>query len=181
MKFWKTILIIVGTVRFLIAGVLFINPFLAELGALLFDWFDSGVAYLAGISWKAYTRYDKLLDYWWYIFILIYSIGKPIFAVVLMLFAIRSVGQILTIVTSKHEYLFWFPNVLEHYFILYLLVTYFAPQYLIYFSGPGVVIPLTIAFITKMPQEYILHRRGWFYSSNKWPKSITDLLISLHN
>ncbi len=175
MKVWKRILIFLGIARFLTVAILFINPYLAEALSLLFDDIDGSSAYKAGLSWKGYMRYDKTLDYWWYIFILIYSVGKPIFVVMLILFLIRSVGQIATVITTKHELLFWFPNVFEHYFILYLLASLLAPQYLHYFSGAEIVLPLAIAFITKIPQEYLQHQKGWFYDPDKWPRSIKTL------
>lgn len=176
MKFWKRVLILIGSIRALTVIILFINPHFSEALTLLCDGIDSMIAYKAGMSWAKYTRYDKALDYWWYIFVLIYCIHTPIFAVMLVLFVIRSVGQIATLVSSKHELLFWFPNVFENYFIIYLLVTLFTPGYVTYFSGWAIAIPLFIAFITKMPQEYMLHRKGWFYDPNKWAKSITSTI-----
>ncbi len=168
-----------GIVRFSVVALLFINPYLAMLISLIFDDIDSGVAYMAGYSWKKYTRYDKLQDFWWYIFILIYSIRTPILGVMLVLFIIRSIGQLLTIVSIRHEFLFWFPNIFENYFLLYLLTNLLAPGYLHYFSGSGIILPLVIAVATKMPQEYLLHRRGWFYDPSKWPRSITSLRLSI--
>lgn len=176
MKPWKTVLVFVASLRVAVVGLLFIQPHIAEVLTLLLDGFDSGVAYKAGYSWRKYTKYDKALDYWWYIFVLLFCFNTPIFNVMLVLFAIRSVGQILTILTAKHELLFWFPNIFEHYFILYLLAVLF-PKYLVYFSGWLIIIPLFIATITKMPQEYILHRKGWFYNSKDWSRSITSLLV----
>lgn len=174
-RFWKNTLSIVGISRFLTVFTVFSSPLLAIILAHLLDAFDSIFAYKANYTWKKYTRYDKLLDYWWYIFILIYSFGKPIWQIVLILFLIRSVGQILVLITSKHEYLFWFPNILEHYFVLYVLALAIFPQFLYYFEGSQIIWPLLIATITKMPQEYILHVKGWFYESNSWPKSIITI------
>lgn len=176
--FWKKILYVIGALRIASVFLIFKYPLYAIIISLILDDLDAGVAYKAGISWTKYTRYDKLLDYWWYIFVLIFCRSEPIFGVMLVLFVLRSVGQILVILTAKHEYLFWFPNIFEHYFILYILVKVFFPSYLHFFVGVGVFVPLLIATATKIPQEYILHRKGWFYSAKTWAKSVTQVFGS---
>lgn len=174
-KFWNYFLYFIGISRVLSVFVVFVSPFLSVVVSHILDAFDSIFAYKAKYTWKQYTKYDKYLDYWWYIFILIYSVNKPIWQVILVLFILRSIGQILVFFTTKHEYLFWFPNILEHYFVLYVLALTFSPTYLYYFEGNYIYWPLAIAIITKMPQEYILHVRGWFYESNSWPRSIVTI------
>ena len=178
MKFWKVIITLIGIMRVLLVFLIFSRPYLAVVLSLFFDAFDSWIAYKAGFSWREYTRYDKLLDYWWYIFILIFSRSEPIFGVMVILFVIRSIGQLITVVTGNDHYLFWFPNIFENYFLVYLIIKMFAPEFLTFFTGTGILIPLAISFVFKMPQEYVLHRNrnGWFYSKNAWPRSIKELI-----
>lgn len=172
---WRKLLFIVGVSRVLLVFLIFKYPLLALILSYVLDDIDSMITYKSGLSWEFYTRYDKLLDYWWYIFVLFFAWNSIAFNVLLILFVIRTIGQVIVLFTTKHEPLLWFPNIFEHYFILYLLSKLFWPQYLTYFVGFNVIIPLFIATITKMPQEYLLHRKGWFYNSRTWSKSITDL------
>ncbi len=156
MFIWRAILIIVGVLRFVIPFFIFSNPILVTSVSFLLDTIDSEISYRSGMSWRIYLMYDKSLDYWWYIFILIFSIHLPIFPIILILFVIRSIGHFLVLLTGNEKYFVYFPNVLEIYFIFYLISSVFRPLSVL-FVGANQIIPLLITTIVVIPREYAVH------------------------
>ncbi len=147
MNIWGISLIIIGLLRFFTPAFIFYNPILITALSFFLDTIDSEIAFRAKLSWKAYSLYDKLLDYWWYIWILIFCLNLSIFPIILILFIIRSIGQSAFFLTKKEKYFFYFPNILEIFFIFYL------------FSFGKVDIPflLLISTLIVLPREYIVH------------------------
>lgn len=170
MLIWRLFAGAIWLARLVSVVVLFVNPLLAIALSLVLDVVDSFFAYEAGYTWPEYTRLDKLFDLWWYVAILIYARHLTIFPVLSVLFLFRLIGQLIAIVTRSPNILFWFPNVFENYFFIYVLVLVFLPGYLPIFSGIG-LLPLLIALVTKLPQEYWAHKKGVFYSPTSWPKT----------
>ncbi len=160
MNFWLFGLKIIGILRFI--GVLFLGlyPIPAYLFCSFLDIIDGQVAYEAGLTWRQYCRYDKLLDYWLYIGILLYSYHLTIFPIILVLFVIRSIGQIIFLNTNKDKYLFWFPNILERFFVLYLIV------------GGHEIILLIIAILITIPHEYIFHIHSSHHGGRTWSYAV---------
>jgi len=178
---WKRLLYLIGFARIFLVFFIFKWPLPVAIAELFLDNIDSGVAYKSGMRWPSYTRYDKSIDLWWYLFILIFSFNKIIFPMILVLFIVRFVGQVLTLITRDERYLFWFPNILENYFILYLVVITFSPNLIYYFSGNFIIFPLLLSFISKMPQEYILHMNSPLYGGGKnWSKAMKQALGRQH-
>ena len=77
--FWELI-------RLLVPFLIFSNPLLASVLAVFFDEPDYILFYKAGYRWKIYNFVDKMMDYWWYIFITFYSLHLPIVSTILVLF-----------------------------------------------------------------------------------------------
>lgn len=127
--------------------------------SFMYDWVDSEIFKRAGFTYSHYSTWDKFLDYWWYVFIMIYVLtnnvpGKNIF---LILFLTRSVGQLFFYLTQKQYFLFLFPNVLEIFFYFYLFSWVF-PFLQPYMNYPKVLWPIgliTVLFV--LPREYIIH------------------------
>lgn len=147
MSTWKLTLLLVAIFRFIAPILIFYNPILITVISFSLDTVDSEIAFRAKLSWKAYSLYDKLLDYWWYIWILIFCLNLSIFPIILILFIIRSISQIAFFFTKKEKYFFYFPNILEVFFILYL------------FSSGSIDVPilLLISTLIVLPREYIVH------------------------
>ena len=175
-KIWKILYWSITLARIAVVGLLFLNPLIAVVVSMFLDTVDAPAVFKVKHKWSFYTRYDKALDLWWYIFIVIYCRNLFIYPVILALFIFRAIGQVPAIFTTRHKILFWFPNVLENFFVLYLLVVYFWPQYLFYFVGWNVIIPIGIAFLSKIPQEFILHR---FCPDNDWHPVIRKLYLKI--
>ncbi len=160
MNFWLFGLEIIGILRFICVLFLGLYPIPAYLFCSFLDIIDGQVAYEADLSWRQYSTYDKLLDYWLYVGIILYSYRLEIFPIILILFVIRSIGQIIFLVTNKDKYLFWFPNILERFFVLYLIV------------GGHEIILLIIAVLITIPHEYIFHIRSSHHAGRTWSPAV---------
>ena len=68
-------LVLINTCLRLLAGpIIFFSAGLATLTTFLLDYFDGEIVKRAGYTRNFYNLYDKLLDYYWYVFIIIYLI-----------------------------------------------------------------------------------------------------------
>jgi hypothetical protein len=94
-------------------------PLPATLASMILD-LDAYIAQRAGLRWREYHRIDKILDFWFYIIILLYSLDKPIVPYITGLFIFRSIGQFLSIKTYNTKYLIYFPQAVDLYFLVYL-------------------------------------------------------------
>lgn len=143
---YKLTLVLVETLRIGIPFLVFAHPLIALTSSLLLDNIDGQLFYETGAKWSYYNVVDKLLDYWWYIFIVLYLLNTPIFGIAILLFLYRSIGQFIGIVKKDEKIYRWFPNVLEWFFLLYLLL----PHLEIYVS-------LTISFLWSLFVEWFIH------------------------
>lgn len=157
-KNWKFLIVCIGAVRFVIPFFIFNAPIQATIASLLSDSLDGYVGYRLGWKWKTYHFWDKTLDYWWYIFIFLYSVNLKIFPVILILFAYRSIGQFLSLKKSNTKYLVWFPNILENYFIFYVLTLIF-PKLDFLFGSDWVVTTFIVSLLLAITREHVLHVR----------------------
>lgn len=148
---------IIAVLRIIVPLFIFKYPFETTfVYSFLLDNPDGYVAYKAGWSWRRYHFYDKILDYFWYIFILLYSRQTPLFPIFLGLFLWRSVGQLVAILTSKTKIFMFFPGVIEVYFMIYVISLKISNwSYL--FSDSYKFATLLIAVIISLFREYILH------------------------
>jgi hypothetical protein len=110
--------------RLVLPFFIFVSPLLTLFISLIVDNIDGQLFYDAGFRWKTYNKVDKFLDYWWYIFILIYFyVYLPqLFLVALILFVIRTVGQVLGVYLQIEKIYIFFPNILEWFFMLSILL-----------------------------------------------------------
>lgn len=143
--------------RFLIPFFVFSFPLFTTITADVLDRLDFLFAYNAGWSWKKYLIYDKIFDWWWYVFILLYSYGKYIFLLILVLFIYRTIGQIITIFTENSKLLILFPNILELYFWLFIFLRFITPQYEFILTGSFSLISLLICTVLAVLREYYIH------------------------
>ncbi len=151
---WYFGLVIFVGLRTILPVLLFLNPlWVAVLYIFVLDDFDVYFAAKAGWTKRHYFICDKLLDYWWYLFILIFGLGTPLAGVFVVLFIYRSVGQIWAL--HKEEVLLFFPGIIELYFLGYLILVRFWPQALANTTGQTVL--LVIATVLALIREYIIH------------------------
>lgn len=155
---WLASLIAVAVLRLTTPIYILLHPYWLTLASLLLDASDGYLAFRAKWTHHAYHIFDKLMDYWWYIWILIYSTELTIFPVIFILFIYRTIGQIVSVATYKPITLAWFPNVLENYFIACLIAAPF-PMLRFYFIDRLQIYPLIICAIIALIREYIIHIR----------------------
>lgn len=142
------VLVVIEIGRITLPLLIFSHPVVALGASLIFDSLDGQLFYEAGFRWKIYNTVDKLLDYWWYCFILLFFIQTPDFSIAFVLFSYRSVGQILGIIKQNEKIYTWFPNLLEWYFLLYLL-----------FPSLNQIISLIIIIPWSILVEWVYHLR----------------------
>ncbi len=153
-----TAFVLIEILRFLSPVIIFINPYAAIMISFILDIYDSQLAFWSKmVTWKQYYILDKIFDYWWYFFIVLYSINKPIFLFVIILFLFRGIGQFLTIFRKNEKYLLFFPNLIEPYFLFYLISTLSPQTKNILTNNTNSVILISILFIPIMIREYVIH------------------------
>jgi hypothetical protein len=67
---------------------------------------------------------------------------------------IRLIGDIFYFYTKKEKYFFYFPNIIEYFFPLFIFIL---PS----ISVEKIVFILIISIIVKIVQEYVLHINKW--------------------
>ena len=142
--------------RFLAPFLIFYNPLFAVFVNIFFDFIDYPLFYFSGFKWEIAHRFDKLMDYWWYLFILIYSLTSGFYfkEIIILLFVIRSVGQIATIVTKNERLLIFFPNLMEWFFLANLLFDYLGFKMTL---DTRLFVTLVISLIIGLSLEWTIH------------------------
>lgn len=167
-KYQRLVLAVV-ILRLILGPAIFISVWLSSLSTFLLDWADSELFKRASFLWRRYAIYDKILDYYWYLFILAYIFlyEIPSRETFLILFLFRSIGQILFFLTKKEQYFFLFPNIFEILFYFYLLSLLF-PKLHPYMYFPKIIFPLLAITPMVLVREYIAHIKkmnlSWFFT-----------------
>jgi hypothetical protein len=114
---------------FAIAGVLVLKfalpllilryPFQASLANYVLDTVDGDVLMPLGLAAATYQTWDKAAD--WVTYVAMFFAGRrwEIRRTITVLFAFRSVGQLLYFATGNDLFFFFFPNFLEPLFLIY--------------------------------------------------------------
>lgn len=169
---WRVLLYLTGIARFVTVFLIFYFPLPTTIIQLLLDSADGYISYKAKVAWDFYGIYDKLLDYWWYIFILLYSVRIEFFNLLLVLFIIRSVGQFAFLFSRKYVFLLLFPNVFEVFFWFYLIQINFFPNLTYLFSGFYEIYLFFAILLIVLVREYYLyhlHVKRYNHKPEKWP------------
>lgn len=153
---WFLLLAIIGVARVFVAPFILLFPIAISVLSTFLDAVDGFVAFRAGLTHHTYHMYDKLLDYWWYIFIVLYCVDLPIFPVIFILFVYRTAGQIASLSLGNGLSFMWFPNILENYFFGYLLST-FIPILKPLYVDTMQILTIIICAILAINREYFIH------------------------
>ena len=167
-KYWQTALYLNIIFRIFGPLALFLSAPIGIFLAWVSDKPDGYLTFRLGWKFKKYHRLDKILDYWWYIIILIYSFRLVIFPTILVLFLFRSIGQIISLVSAKEKYLLLFPNCLEVFFALYLVFSYLLPNYLWLFTSYNKLIIISFCFLFALSQEYRINIKKIYVANFFW-------------
>lgn len=144
--------------RLLLGPIIFLSVWFASVFTFLLDWVDGEFFKRAGYPRSQYILYDKILDYYWYVFMIVYiSLANvPSRNIFLFLFLFRSLGQTLFFLTKKEFYFIFFPNVFEILFFFYLGTLIF-PKLQPLMLYPKILYPLAVILIGVSIREYVLH------------------------
>ena len=160
-NYWKKIGIpAIVALRLILPFFLWRNALAATILVLLADLAD-GEVFRRAFTYQKNDQYqlvDKTLDFYWYIFVLFYSVRFPIFNLLLFLFLWRMLGTLLLFVKKDRKYLALFPNIFERLFIVYLLTLAF-PSLTFLFEAPALYITLFVLSVITVIREYFLHIR----------------------
>jgi hypothetical protein len=143
--------------RVFAAPFIFRFPIVTSIVSAVLDLVDGLFFARAGKSHKVYVKADKFLDLFWMIFIFFYLLkfrpSPQIMYLLMLLFAYRFIGHLLLLGGGDRKFLFYFPNVFEHVFWVYLYFSvYRAVQ-----PGLGVMLLATLVITAiKLPLEYAL-------------------------
>lgn len=171
-KTYRVLAFVSTTLRILLGPAIFLFPTSATLWTFLTDWADGEFFKRAGFTKSRYQTIDKILDYYWYVFILLFILFNPVPQKTLFyfLFGVRTIGQLIYFINRKEEALFFFPNVFEILFYVYVL-SLVVPRMNEYLYLPKLLSTLAIIIPVVLVREYILHIRksnlSWFFTGVK--------------
>lgn len=116
--------VIVILLKFLIPMLMLIFPFPAVWGNYFLDVIDGDILLSLGLTDYLYQTIDKVADYWSYIFMLILGLRWKIKKIIIILFAYRTIGQLLFFLTRNELSFFVFQNFLEPLVMAYTLIIF---------------------------------------------------------
>jgi len=174
MKYWRFLpYCSIVLARLIVPFFLWKNPFLITVLTVFLDIIDGEFFRFATFSKNndVYQKIDKLLDFYWYTFILQYLAGSSLFPLFLVLWGIRLIGNIIYFLRNKREICLLFPNVFENLFFAYIFAVTF-PICAFFLSKEFFIYTFLIAFFLKIAQEYFLHIRKFSFHDrflgSKW-------------
>lgn len=111
--------------RILFPFLIFRRPILAVIASMVVDYLDGFLLNLLSTWTRAqYQVWDKVLDMWWYVIVLVYVVKnfcKRRRNWLIFFFGFRLVGHVLYLLVPREEVFIFFPNYFEAFFIVWLL------------------------------------------------------------
>lgn len=149
---------LVVVMRLVSGPLILLNTWVTIIFSTFLDIYDGDYASRGGLSIRTYQLVDKLLDEWWYMWLVIYTwlSMREYWWLLWPLFMYRIFGTVVFFATRKRRILMLFPNVFEYVFYFILAATTF-PSWRFLLEGPPFWI--TLAGITgfKLWHEYFIH------------------------
>lgn len=171
-KRYRKLVIVSNILRLLSPPFIFVTVVITTIFNFLHDVIDGELYKRAGYARSTYSIYDKILDYYWYLFILWYIWIHPVpnKMIFIVLFLYRTIGQLLYLVDERDAYLFFFPNLFELFFFVYVLSLQWPQLTNLFYATP-----LVIMFIILVPiallREYTIHIQranfSWIMNSHR--------------
>ncbi|NMB84030.1 hypothetical protein GYA28_01955 [Candidatus Roizmanbacteria bacterium] len=137
---------------------IFFQPVTISLLAFLLDVIDVEFASRRVLTKSQYQYLDKAMDFWWYVFAMVYSfVSMPQYNYLLIpLFTLRLLGEVIFYFNRNRKTFFYFPNLFENAYFIFLLGNK-VPSLGFLISGDHTVYSLAVVFILKMFQEWWVH------------------------
>lgn len=163
--------------RIIAAPLIFIWPLLSVILSFFLDVVDIEFASRRVLTLSKYERYDKALDTWWYINVMIFAwFQMPNYRyILLILFVFRSIGEVIFFIKNDRRIFFLFPNFFENIFFLIFFSIYFKPLHFL-LSEKYIYFSLSVVIIAKIFQEWWVHialisiPEHFFGKKRKWKK-----------
>ena len=144
--------------RLLVPFFIWQHAFITTCLVTFLDGIDGDLFRFATLSrkGKVYQKIDKILDFYWYTFILVYIWESSLSSLFLAFWLFRFLGMTLFLIGKNRKILFFFPNLFENLFFAYIIAKTF-PSFSFLLEKGFFPKTLLIVFFSKMIQEYILH------------------------
>lgn len=164
--------------RVIFSPLILIWPFISVIVSFSLDLVDGDFA--APVVTKAqYQLIDKTVDYWVYIFEMVYSwIYLPSFKwFLLALFIWRTIGTLIFYITSKRKLFIIFGNYFENAFFIFFFAKIFPNLRFLVENRVALVVSLIAVFSIKAFQEWFIHiadlsvREDIFKNKRSWKKT----------
>lgn len=147
--------------KFLIPAGLVVLPFWLGWANFVLDTVDGDLLIPLGLQDGTYQPIDKIADWATYVAMVIaayrgrWSIRRWIYG----LFALRSVGQLIFLLSADERVFFVFPNFLEPLFLVYATALFFkkSEKATSAWYAKHQLLILALVFVYKMQDEYITH------------------------
>ena len=123
----------------------------------MLDAVDGDLLIPLGLSDPVYQQVDKSADYVTYVCMVIAAWRWPLRRIVVVLFALRTVGQALFFITDNEIVFFLFPNFLEPLFLSYATILMFRGADAPAFSTRHATVISVLIVAYKMQDEYLTH------------------------
>ena len=167
----RAVLVIIFIARIGAIALLFlINPALAILVNILLDYADGPLyKYYLKIPPLQAQYLDKSLDYLYYIALLtlIFIERLTVWPLLLLLFLLRTAGEIFFFVTGEKQIFIYFPNFFEYFTLVFFLIKAIDPA-LLSASLNWVALLLLTATWFRVWNEYFLHKEGRTFFQVIW-------------
>lgn len=115
MRFYDLAFWVLLAARVVLPVAIFWRSGVSAIVHLVLDILDGGAACQGVMRAEDYQKIDKLLDWWWFVFILgwIYMNMNSYFLVMFILFLWRTIGEMMFFGSGKRGWLVVFPNFFE--------------------------------------------------------------------
>ena len=158
-KIYVLIYLVIQLIR--ISSIIFflIQPFFTWVVVTFLDYIDYHFNLRSGMKYSKYQKIDKSLDFLNQFYLLITALffGWEHVYIFIIMFIIRSVGDLLYFKTENEKYFFYFPNLLEPFFALYYLFVVMPESY----NVLTLILIILLSLVYKLIHEYIIHIKLW--------------------
>ncbi len=124
---WSAIGLIV-VAKFVVPVLIVPFPFAAGWANFVLDTVDGDILIPLGLDDGTYQLIDKAADWFTYVGMLVAARHWKIRRAVIVLFVLRTAGQLLFFITGAEIVFFFFPNFLEPLFLIYATIRHFRPE-----------------------------------------------------
>jgi len=152
------VIVVVVALKFLLPVLIFRFPFAAGWANFFLDSIDGDILVPAGLPEPTYQVVDKVADWVTYLCIVLWGWKREIRTEVVVVFLLRTIGQVLFLLSGNELILFVFPNLLEPLFLVYVTIARIKGWDNVYTIYRRYAAPIWAAILVyKFQDEYVTH------------------------